>query len=86
MLDDHDLIDGFGTYDDETQAAAVFSHIGARGYFVSSSDLYKNRADGVVVPHLPAFRLWYVSPKKPGSELTCQTRWTEQTPKSTLTP
>jgi hypothetical protein len=41
MLDDHDLIDGFGTYDDETQAAAVFSHIGARGYFVSSSDLLK---------------------------------------------
>jgi hypothetical protein len=35
MLDDHDLIDGFGTYDDETQAADVFSHIGARGYFVS---------------------------------------------------
>lgn len=39
MLDDHDLIDGFGTYDDETQAAAVFSHIGSRGYFVSSSVL-----------------------------------------------
>jgi hypothetical protein len=33
MLDDHDLIDGFGTYDDETQAAAVLSHIGSRGYF-----------------------------------------------------
>ena len=25
--------DGFGTYDDETQAAAVMSHIGSRGYF-----------------------------------------------------
>jgi hypothetical protein len=35
MLDDHDLIDGFGTYDDETQAGAVFSHVGSRGYFVS---------------------------------------------------
>jgi len=33
MLDDHDLIDGFGTYDDETQAADVFSFIGSRGYF-----------------------------------------------------
>lgn len=33
MLDDHDLIDGFGTYDDETQAAPVFSYIGSRGYF-----------------------------------------------------
>lgn len=29
------MIDGFGTYDDETQASPVFSHIGARGYFVS---------------------------------------------------
>jgi hypothetical protein len=34
MLDDHDLIDGFGTYDDETQQGAVFKHIGSRGYFV----------------------------------------------------
>ncbi|KAL7424856.1 hypothetical protein Q5752_000541 [Cryptotrichosporon argae] len=33
MLDDHDLIDGFGTYDDETQAAPVLSYIGGRGYF-----------------------------------------------------
>nr|ODN95442.1 plasma membrane protein [Cryptococcus depauperatus CBS 7855] len=33
MLDDHDLIDGFGTYDDETQSAAVMSYIGSRGYF-----------------------------------------------------
>lgn len=33
MLDDHDLIDGFGTYDDETQRAPVFSYIGSRGYF-----------------------------------------------------
>lgn len=28
-----DTIDGFGTYEDETQASPVFSHIGARGYF-----------------------------------------------------
>jgi hypothetical protein len=34
MLDDHDLIDGFGTYDDETQSAPVMSFIGGRGYFV----------------------------------------------------
>lgn len=33
MLDDHDLIDGFGTYDDETQSAPVLSYIGGRGYF-----------------------------------------------------
>lgn len=33
MLDDHDLIDGFGTYDDATMASPVFSHIGSRGYF-----------------------------------------------------
>lgn len=33
MLDDHDLIDGFGTYDDETQTAPVFSYVGSRGYF-----------------------------------------------------
>jgi len=33
MLDDHDLIDGFGTYDDETQNGAVFKHVGSRGYF-----------------------------------------------------
>ncbi|EIW72301.1 hypothetical protein TREMEDRAFT_25176 [Tremella mesenterica DSM 1558] len=33
MLDDHDLIDGFGTYDDETQAAPVMSFVGSRGYF-----------------------------------------------------
>ena len=61
MLDDHDLIDGFGTYDDETQAAAVFSHIGARGYFVRFNNFYNGKAHGVVVPHLPAFRFWYAS-------------------------
>jgi len=33
MLDDHDLIDGFGTYDDATQAAPVMSFVGSRGYF-----------------------------------------------------
>ncbi|WWC65575.1 uncharacterized protein I303_108193 [Kwoniella dejecticola CBS 10117] len=33
MLDDHDLIDGFGTYDDETQASPVMSFVGSRGYF-----------------------------------------------------
>ncbi|ODN78326.1 hypothetical protein L202_03970 [Cryptococcus amylolentus CBS 6039] len=33
MLDDHDLIDGFGTYDDETQASPLMSHVGSRGYF-----------------------------------------------------
>ncbi|WWC93106.1 uncharacterized protein L201_008072 [Kwoniella dendrophila CBS 6074] len=33
MLDDHDLIDGFGTYDDETQASPIMSFVGSRGYF-----------------------------------------------------
>ncbi|KAJ9110753.1 hypothetical protein QFC20_002794 [Naganishia adeliensis] len=33
MLDDHDLIDGFGSYDDETQLSPIFNHIGSRGYF-----------------------------------------------------
>jgi hypothetical protein len=33
MLDDHDLIDGFGTYEDDTMKSPVFSHIGSRGYF-----------------------------------------------------
>lgn len=33
MLDDHDLIDGFGSYEDATQQSPIFSHIGSRGYF-----------------------------------------------------
>lgn len=33
MLDDHDLIDGFGSYPDDMQQAPVFRHIGSRGYF-----------------------------------------------------
>ncbi|CDU22088.1 uncharacterized protein SPSC_00718 [Sporisorium scitamineum] len=33
MLDDHDLIDGFGTYPDDLMRAAVFNHVGRRGYF-----------------------------------------------------
>lgn len=33
MCDDHDLIDGFGSYPDDMQQAPVFRHIGARGYF-----------------------------------------------------
>ncbi|KZT44122.1 hypothetical protein SISSUDRAFT_1111790 [Sistotremastrum suecicum HHB10207 ss-3] len=33
MLDDHDLIDGFGSYPDDIQSAPVFSRIGERGYF-----------------------------------------------------
>ncbi|SCV66988.1 BQ2448_5634 [Microbotryum intermedium] len=33
ICDDHDIIDGFGSYDDETQACPVFSTIGARGLF-----------------------------------------------------
>lgn len=33
MLDDHDVIDGFGTYPDDLQMSPVFSAIGSRGYF-----------------------------------------------------
>jgi hypothetical protein len=33
MLDDHDLIDGFGSYPDDLQRSPVFSAIGSRGYF-----------------------------------------------------
>ncbi|KAK0529237.1 hypothetical protein OC834_001526 [Tilletia horrida] len=33
MLDDHDLIDGFGTYKHETMLAPIFNTIGSRGYF-----------------------------------------------------
>ncbi|KAF8321571.1 hypothetical protein DL93DRAFT_2163184 [Clavulina sp. PMI_390] len=33
MLDDHDLIDGFGSYPADLQSSALFSHIGSRGYF-----------------------------------------------------
>lgn len=33
MLDDHDLIDGFGSYEDETMLSPIFRHIGSRGYF-----------------------------------------------------
>lgn len=33
MLDDHDLIDGFGSYPEALQRSAFFKHIGSRGYF-----------------------------------------------------
>lgn len=33
MCDDHDLIDGFGSYPEELQQSPVFKHIGVRGYF-----------------------------------------------------
>ncbi|KAF9533418.1 hypothetical protein CPB83DRAFT_845226 [Crepidotus variabilis] len=33
MCDDHDLIDGFGSYPDDLQSSPVFRQIGARGYF-----------------------------------------------------
>ncbi|WFD32997.1 hypothetical protein MSPP1_004054 [Malassezia sp. CBS 17886] len=33
MLDDHDLIDGFGTYPDDLMRAPVFNGIGSRGVF-----------------------------------------------------
>lgn len=33
MCDDHDLIDGFGSYPDDLQSCPIFQAIGARGYF-----------------------------------------------------
>ncbi|KAH7340971.1 hypothetical protein B0J17DRAFT_653550 [Rhizoctonia solani] len=33
MLDDHDLIDGFGSYPDNLQLSPIFRTIGSRGYF-----------------------------------------------------
>ncbi|QRV86604.1 transcription factor btf3 [Ceratobasidium sp. AG-Ba] len=33
MLDDHDLIDGFGSYPDDLQMSPIFRTIGSRGYF-----------------------------------------------------
>ncbi|KAJ1309680.1 hypothetical protein OPQ81_006444 [Rhizoctonia solani] len=33
MLDDHDLIDGFGSYPDDLQLSPIFRAIGSRGYF-----------------------------------------------------
>lgn len=33
MLDDHDLIDGFGSYSEQTMRSPIFQHIGSRGYF-----------------------------------------------------
>jgi len=33
MLDDHDIIDGFGSYPADLQSSPVFSTIGSRGYF-----------------------------------------------------
>ncbi|KAJ2936438.1 hypothetical protein H1R20_g654, partial [Candolleomyces eurysporus] len=33
MCDDHDLIDGFGSYPDDLQNAPVFKAVGSRGYF-----------------------------------------------------
>jgi hypothetical protein len=33
MLDDHDLIDGFGSYPENLHRSAFFKHVGTRGYF-----------------------------------------------------
>ncbi|KAI6039939.1 hypothetical protein EDC04DRAFT_1590102 [Pisolithus marmoratus] len=33
MCDDHDLIDGFGSYPDNLQSSPIFQAVGARGYF-----------------------------------------------------
>lgn len=49
MLDDHDLIDGFGTYPDELMMAPIFNAIGSKGYFwyLIFQQFMKLEVDGV---------------------------------------
>lgn len=49
MLDDHDLIDGFGTYPDDLMQAPIFNTIGSRGYFfyLLFQQFINNDVDGI---------------------------------------
>lgn len=68
MLDDHDLIDGFGTYDDETMASPVFSYIGTRGYFwflafqLFTVDAIDGQGDGPNNHPIPSMLIGEVGP------------------------
>ncbi|EKD05691.1 hypothetical protein A1Q2_00015 [Trichosporon asahii var. asahii CBS 8904] len=68
MLDDHDLIDGFGTYDDETMASPVFSYIGTRGYFwflafqLFTVDAIDGQGDGPANHPIPSMLIGEVGP------------------------
>jgi hypothetical protein len=39
------IVDGFGTYDDETMAGAVMSYVGSRGYYVGVALSSRANAD-----------------------------------------
>ncbi|KAF8491943.1 hypothetical protein JB92DRAFT_2797405 [Gautieria morchelliformis] len=59
MLDDHDIIDGFGSYPDDLQNSPIFSKIGSRGYFfyLLFQCLIVTEVDGVDrTPHAHTFR------------------------------
>lgn len=68
MLDDHDLIDGFGTYDDATMASPVFSYIGTRGYFwflafqLFTVDAIDGQGDGPNNHPIPSMLIGEVGP------------------------
>lgn len=49
MLDDHDLIDGFGTYPDDLMNAPVFNHVGRVGfkYYYLFQQMINPEIDGV---------------------------------------
>ena len=50
MLDDHDLVDGFGTYPDDLMMSGVFSMIGSRGYFfyLLFQQFMNDEVDGII--------------------------------------
>lgn len=50
MLDDHDLIDGFGTYPDDLMTSGVFSMIGSRAYFfyLLFQQFMNDKVDGII--------------------------------------
>ncbi|WFD25813.1 hypothetical protein MNAN1_000779 [Malassezia nana] len=50
MLDDHDLIDGFGTYTEDLMQAPVFNLVGSRGYFfyLLFQQFMNDEVDGVL--------------------------------------
>ncbi|BGP53880.1 hypothetical protein JCM8202v2_001452 [Rhodotorula sphaerocarpa] len=55
MLDDHDMIDGFGSYPDDLQTSPVFSAIGAAGYkwFLIFQMFLSDETDGATYEMAP---------------------------------
>ncbi|KAH6919031.1 plasma membrane protein [Coprinopsis sp. MPI-PUGE-AT-0042] len=65
MCDDHDLIDGFGSYPDDLQMAPVFRAIGARGYhfFLLFQCFINPEVDGVSdVPNKHFYKSMIIGP------------------------